>query len=131
MVEDNGNGTIYIEAGLSTGGSIEGGKLILKDKATGQPLEQFSVPDSGNITVKMPKKPYTVTLDLGKGHKIVKTGPIKTPNTQIAQPPTTEKPEIEKKSEPTVDINNNSLIFIILLVIAILSSGIFYMKRRK
>lgn len=77
MVEDNENGTISIEAGLSTGGSIKGAKVVLKDKSTGQPLLQKEMPESGKLTVDIPVVPYTVTLEMGKEHTITKTGPYK------------------------------------------------------
>jgi hypothetical protein len=77
FVEDNGNGTIYIETGVSTGGPAAGAKIIVRDKATTQPLSMFAMPDSGKINIPMPAVPYTITLDMGTGHVETKTGPFK------------------------------------------------------
>jgi len=76
FTEDNGDGTVYIEAGLSTGESVSGAKIIIKDKTTGQPISTFLLPDSGKTNIKMPDVPYIVTLDLGVGHIVTKTGPF-------------------------------------------------------
>jgi hypothetical protein len=84
FVEDNGDGTIYIEAGVSTGGPAAGAKVIIRDKETTQPLLTFSMPDSGKINVPMPKVPYTVTLDMGAGHIVTRTGPSKAGEKQDA-----------------------------------------------
>jgi len=77
FIEDNGDGTIYIEAGVSTGGPAVGARVTIRDKETTQPLLTFPMPDSGKINVPMPKIPYTVTLDMGVGHVVTKSGPFK------------------------------------------------------
>ncbi len=82
MVEGNDDGTIYVEAGLSTGNSVEGAKLFLLEKATGRPLWQGAMPDSGNVTIPQPKVPYMVTLKVSKGHEVTKSGPLATPKTK-------------------------------------------------
>ena len=76
MVEDNDDGTIYIEAGLSTGNVPAGARIILKDKSSGRPLWQGKVPSNGRLNVKQPTKAYTVTLDAGAGHAVTKEGPL-------------------------------------------------------
>jgi hypothetical protein len=80
FVEDNGDGTIYIEAGSSTGGPAGDARVIVRDKETNQPLSSFSMPDSGKINVPTPKVPYLVTLDMGSGHVVTRTGPFKGEN---------------------------------------------------
>ena len=42
LVEDNNDGRIYIEAGLSTGGSAEGASVIIKGEEENITEEQFA-----------------------------------------------------------------------------------------
>lgn len=76
LVEDNEDGSIYIEAGISTGGNAAGNMIIITEAASGKPIWQGPVPDSGNFDIKRPKVPYIVTLDMGAGHKVSKRGPF-------------------------------------------------------
>ena len=98
FVEDNGNGSIYIEAGISTGESPAGSKIIIRDKATGQPLSTFVVPDSAKIYTPMPAVPYTVTLDMGVGHIVTKSGPFKDVNISAAPAPV-ENPAVSSRAK--------------------------------
>lgn len=76
LVEDNEDGTIYIEAGISTGGNAAGNMILITEVASGKPIWQGPVPDSGNFEVERPNVPYVVTLDMGAGHKVSKRGPL-------------------------------------------------------
>lgn len=76
LVEDNEDGTIYIEAGISTGGNVAGNMIIITEATSGKPIWQGPVPDSGNFDIKRPNTPYIVTLDMGAGHKVSKRGPL-------------------------------------------------------
>jgi hypothetical protein len=76
LVEDNKDGTIYIEAGLSTGGGAEGASVILKEKASGKPILTSKIPPEGHLNVEQPKVPYTVTVRLSEGHEVTKNGPL-------------------------------------------------------
>lgn len=76
MVEDNEDGTIYIEAGISTGGNASGNIIYITKASSGEPIWDGAVPDSGNFNVPMPSVPYIVTLDMGEGHKVSKRGPF-------------------------------------------------------
>jgi hypothetical protein len=76
MVEDNGDGTIYIEGGLSTGGAIAGAKVIVVEKSTGRPLWQGVLGDDGSINAPQPKSPYLVKMIQSKGHIVTKPGPL-------------------------------------------------------
>ena len=78
MVEDNDDGTIYIEGGLSTGGSVAGSKIYITDKATGRPLWKGILGEDGSINAPQPKKPYLVNLSLGTGHNVSESGPLHT-----------------------------------------------------
>lgn len=77
LVEDNGDGTIYVETGFSDGSSGAGHKIILKDKETGDVLSEYPIPEEGYIEeIPMPSVAYTVTFDAGPGHGVVKDGPL-------------------------------------------------------
>ncbi|MDR0303311.1 MAG: hypothetical protein LBH98_00845 [Chitinispirillales bacterium] len=76
LVEDNKDGTIYIEAGISTGGNAEGASVILKEKASGKTIFTSKIPAEGHLNVEQPKIPYTVTVHLSEGHEITKNGPL-------------------------------------------------------
>lgn len=74
-VGDNQDGTIAIEAGFSDGSSAAGHKIILKDEKTDAVISEHRVGEDGTLQLKKPSVPYTVTLDAGEGHIVVKTGP--------------------------------------------------------
>ena len=77
LVEDNKDGTIYIEAGLSTGGSAEGASVIIKERASGKVIcDDLKIPAEGHLNVEQPKVPYTVTVSLGQGHTVTRNGPL-------------------------------------------------------
>ena len=74
-VDDNEDGTIYIEVGFSDGSSGSGHDLILKNKE-GKVLNELKVPDESSIDVDMPSVPYTVTFYAGPGHEVTVDGPF-------------------------------------------------------
>jgi hypothetical protein len=73
VVEDNGDGTLYIEAGFSNGASAAGTDVLLKS-LDGEVLWQGKMSED-YLEVEMPSVPYTVTLDAGPGHIVTKDGP--------------------------------------------------------
>jgi len=75
MVDDNADGTITIETGLSSGGTASGAKLIITDRATGRPLWQGTVPTEGVVTTKRPSVPYSVSISMSEGHVTTQAGP--------------------------------------------------------
>lgn len=75
MVDDNGDGTVYIETGLSSGGSAAGAKVYITERATGRPLWQGVIPEEGHMNVKRPNVPYSVSLKMGNGHTVTQKGP--------------------------------------------------------
>jgi hypothetical protein len=103
MVEDNDDGTIYIEGGISTGGASVGAKVVIVDKSTGRPLWQGILGEDGTIDAPQPKNPYLVKLMQSKGHVITVAGPL--PIAEIVkdsselEPPTSEKNESENIEE--------------------------------
>ncbi|MDY0094018.1 MAG: hypothetical protein RBT80_15090 [Candidatus Vecturithrix sp.] len=97
-VEDNGDGTIYVETGFSDGSSGAGHKIILKHKETGDVLSEQTVPEEGYIEeIPMPNSPYTITFDAGPGHVVVKDGPFSAEAAEAAE--TTAPAAVEAKAE--------------------------------
>lgn len=74
-VEDNGDGTIFVQGGFSNGSSAGGVKLYLTSVATGEKLWEGVFPEIGELDLDIPGEAYTVTFDAGPGHVVVKDGP--------------------------------------------------------
>lgn len=88
-VDDNGDGTVYIEGGFSNGASAEGVEIIIvKDKAYNGPEDTFKGKEiifKGKIgsdnSLEMPKpatKKYEIYFNAGEGHVVGKKGPVLT-----------------------------------------------------
>nr|WP_314531487.1 hypothetical protein [uncultured Fusobacterium sp.] len=88
-IDDNGDGTIYIEGGFSNGSAAEGVEIIVvKDKAYNGPEESFKGKEvlyKGKLDAKnsltMPKPAtdkYEVYFNAGEGHVVGKKGPALT-----------------------------------------------------
>ena len=86
-VDDNKDGTIYIEGGFSNGESAEGVEIIIvKDRAYNGPEETYEgklilfkgVLDKNNslIIIKPFTQKYEVIFDGGLGHTLSKKGPL-------------------------------------------------------
>jgi len=75
MIDDNADGTVTIETGLSSGGNAGGAKLYITDRASGRPLWQGVVPENGVVTAKRPNVAYSVTLSMSEGHAVTQPGP--------------------------------------------------------
>lgn len=75
MIDDNADGTITIETGLSSGGNAGGSKVVISERSTGRPLSQSVVPESGVVTTKRPSVPYSVSLLMDQGHAVTQAGP--------------------------------------------------------
>ena len=102
MVDDNGDGTVYIETGISTGGVASGATIIIVERATGRPLWQGTIPEEGHLTTERPNVPYSVKITMGKGHTITKQGPELLPITKKSEVDTSDKTEekaVEVKEE--------------------------------
>lgn len=95
-VEDNQDGTIYIEAGFSDGSSAAGHKILLKEEASGKLISEHRVGEDGTLELKKPTVPYTVTLDAGEGHAVTREGP----KPAAAQASAKEAPKTESPAEP-------------------------------
>jgi len=95
LIEDNGDGTIYIEAGLSTGGPAVGADVILRERSSGRPIYTSTIPANGRLpNVEQPTVAYTVTVSLGAGHTVTRNGPL------AAAKPAAPKPTAPLEPKP-------------------------------
>jgi hypothetical protein len=87
-VEDNEDGTIYVEAGFSDGSSGAGHKIILKEKSSNKVIKEYKLPGASSMDIPMPKVPYTVEFNAGPGHSANQDGPFSegTPEQDKAEP---------------------------------------------
>jgi len=88
-VEDNEDGTIYLEGGFSDGSSAAGVTVLLvedklyegdpkgKDLCEGKlVLLRTKMDEYSELTLDKPNIPYLVILDAGPGHVVEKEGPL-------------------------------------------------------
>ena len=73
-IMDNEDGSIIISGGFNTGESAAGAMVRLKATSSGEILYEKRLGSEGEVSIKIPKIPYQVILDGGKGHTIVKDG---------------------------------------------------------
>ncbi|NVJ54699.1 MAG: hypothetical protein HWD90_13525 [Campylobacteraceae bacterium] len=71
---DNNDGTITVEGMFNTGESAAGAFVKLKATNSGEILYEKRLPDSNELTIKIPKVQYQVFLDGGPGHTVIKEG---------------------------------------------------------
>ncbi len=103
-VEDNDDGTIYVETGFSDGSSGSGHKIVLKNKETGEVLSETTIPEEGYIEeLPIPNVPYTVTFDAGPGHMVVKDGPFSAEAAAAEEAEATEATEAQAEPETAVE----------------------------
>ena len=74
-VDEGENNTILLEAAFSNGAPISGSKIIIKNRKTGEVIEQHTLDEQGLLRLKKPNVAYTITLDAGEGHSITAPGP--------------------------------------------------------
>ena len=98
-IEDNEDGTIYAEAGFSTGASAAGMPCRLIDGNDNILWEGEFGEDSTLIIQKPDVDPYFVVFDGGPGHVVTKPGPPLTAEERealgIEEKPEKEAPEVE------------------------------------
>lgn len=74
-IEDNEDGTIYVEAGYSDGSSAAGIAISIED-TDGNMLWDGKLDEDGCLTIEKPEVvPYFVILHAGVGHVVKKKGP--------------------------------------------------------
>ncbi len=91
-VEDNMDGTMYIEGAFSDGSSAAGHQILIKDKQTGKTLSEQRVGEDGTLELKKPSVPFTVTLDAGEGHTVTVDGPPPAKGGAVSDAGAAEKP---------------------------------------
>lgn len=93
-VDDNSDGTIYIEGGFSNGASAEGVEIIIvKDKPYNGPEETFkgkeiifkgSLGKDNSLTIPKPaSEKYEIYFNAGEGHVASKKGPLLSADEQV------------------------------------------------
>ncbi|MDQ7781908.1 MAG: hypothetical protein RDU20_03450 [Desulfomonilaceae bacterium] len=102
-VEDNKDGTMYIEAAFSDGSSAAGHKIVIKDDATGKVLSEHRVGEDGTLELPVPKVKHTVTLDAGEGHKLTVEGPAPTSAEAVKVEPKEEGKPPAVQPKPAVE----------------------------
>lgn len=76
LVEDNGDGTLYAEAGYSDGSGASGMECRLEDP-DGNVLWQGKFDEFSSVEVEIPAvEKYFVVFDGGPGHSVKKEGPV-------------------------------------------------------
>lgn len=75
MIADNGDGTLTVEGGFSTGAGAAGVDFYVKNRLEGKILLHQKFTESSTIEIEIPPEPYYLVLDGGPGHKVVKEGP--------------------------------------------------------
>lgn len=94
-VDDNGDGTVYIEGGFSNGASASGVEIIVvKDRAYNGPEETFKgkevvfkskLGEDNSLTIPKPATDkYEIYFNAGEGHIIGKKGPVLTETEKAA-----------------------------------------------
>jgi len=98
MVDDNGDGTIYIETGFSDGSSGSGHTIRLIEASTGKVLEERKIPAESSLDMKKPSVAYNVVFDAGEGHIVEMPGPPPSTGTSVAPPQPSENPSTKGAS---------------------------------
>lgn len=73
-VIDNEDGTIMIAGAFNTGESAAGAMVRIKATSSDEILYEKRLGSEGEVNIKIPKIPYQIILDGGKGHTIVEDG---------------------------------------------------------
>lgn len=128
MVDIESDSTIYIEGGLSTGRVPAGATITITEKASGRPIWEGAMPDSGNITLPLPEKPYTVSLNLSEGHSVTKSGPLKP---KKSEPEVTKDEKVKDSEQVTHSGSTTKIITISFLILAVLIGFLFGFKRKR
>ncbi|MFP4461823.1 MAG: hypothetical protein ACLFQE_06470, partial [Thermotogota bacterium] len=100
LVEDNGDGTLYAEAGFSDGSGAQGMTCRLEDE-DGEILWEGKFDDFSSVEVDIPEvSKYFVVFDAGPGHIVKKDGPVKEALTEEITESTEEKEDDKLAKKP-------------------------------
>lgn len=131
MVDLESDSTIYIEGGLSTGRVPAGATISIAEKASGRPIWEGPMPDSGNIVLPLPENPYTVSLNLSEGHSVTKSGPLKKESTKAEEKSSIKKDTATNENKQVSAKNSSTkVVTIALLIIAVIIGFVFGFKRK-
>ncbi len=75
LVEENKDGTIYIEPGFADGSSPAGHDVELRDEKTGELIERLVVPEEGFLEVSTPDVRFIAVFKPGRGHSVTAKDP--------------------------------------------------------
>ncbi|RXJ69122.1 hypothetical protein CRV08_03675 [Halarcobacter ebronensis] len=73
---DNEDGTMEVMGAYSTGVTAQGAMLKIQSLVNKSYLYEKQLPESGSLIINIPKEPYKIILEAGKGHIIEKIGDI-------------------------------------------------------
>lgn len=76
LAEDNGDGTVYIEAGYSGGRPAAGATVVLRETESGRTVFTGELGDDGRINVEQPSVAYTITVSIDEAHTVTRRGPL-------------------------------------------------------
>jgi len=121
---DNEDGSIMISGGFNTGESAAGAMVRVKATSSDEILYEKRLGSEGEVSIKIPKIPYQVILDGGKGHTIVKDG-IPPKEGFIKK----EKEE-KKKARSDAKISTSNAVIVSIIIAFILLFATIFMSAR-
>lgn len=74
-VFNNEDNTITVEGVFSSGQTAHGAQIRLESLVSGEILYKKRLPEESELIIEIPKESYTVILNGGPGHQIIKDGP--------------------------------------------------------
>ncbi|RXJ57975.1 hypothetical protein [Candidatus Marinarcus aquaticus] len=131
-LDDNEDGTLFIQGMFNTGESAEGALVIVESLDNQEVLFKKRLPSSSELIVPMPKVAYHVVLDGGPGHTVIKEGIEPIGGFKVE-----EKKETKKQKAPNranMQISNSpavtiSIVIAFTLLIATIVISIFNTNR--
>jgi hypothetical protein len=84
LLTPQAGGALAVEAGFSDGASVEGLKVLVRDRESGAVTAEFPLPADGKLTFPIPAAPYRVVFEGGAGHRVSKVGPTRDEAAQLA-----------------------------------------------
>lgn len=120
-VFDNNDGTITVEGMFNTGESAAGAFVKLKATNSGEILYEKRLPDSNELTIKIPKVQYQVLLDGGPGHTVTKEG-IPPKGGFIKEEKKAKKKNNSKRTNTTISSSNAVTISIVVAFILLFAT---------
>ncbi len=127
-IMDNDDGSIMISGGFNTGESAAGAMVRVKATSSDEILYEKRLGSEGEVSIKIPKIPYQVILDGGKGHTIVKDG-IPPKEGFIKKEKEKEK-EKKKKARSDAKISTSNAVIVSIIIAFILLFATIFMSAR-